>query len=153
MARGDFTVFEEFADQLGEEIHNFVSDTIKLAIIDNVVTPTAADATPAWGATSGVDYDANEVTNAGGYTTGGETIPVTWTEAAGVATLDDDSGDIALAQDASGFTDGYWGILYNDSATNKNAIGFLDLGGPVSEQAGPVNINWNVSGILTVTVS
>lgn len=153
MARGDFTVFEEFADQLGEEIHNFASDTIKLAIIDDTVTPTAADATPAWGASSGVDYDANEVTDAGGYTAGGETIPVTWTEADGVATLNDDSGDVALAQNASGFTDGYWGILYNDSATNKNALGFLDLDGPVSEQAGPVNINWNANGIITVTVS
>lgn len=153
MARGDFTVFEEFADQLGKEIHNFASDTIKLAIIDDTVTPTAADATPAWGASSGVDYDANEVTDAGGYTAGGETIPVTWTEADGVATLNDDSGDVALAQNASGFTDGYWGILYNDSATNKNALGFLDLDGPVSEQAGPVNINWNANGIITVTVS
>lgn len=153
MARGDFTVFEEFADQLGKELHNFSSDTLKLAIIDNTVTPAAGDATPAWGATSGVDYDSNEVTNAGGYTTGGIGVPVTWTEAAGVATLNDNVGDIALAQDASGFTDGYYGILYNDSATNKNAIGFIDLGGPVSEQAGPVNINWNASGILTVTVS
>ena len=67
--------------------------------------------------------------------------------------VNDNVGDIALAQDAVGFTDGYYGILYNDSATNKNAIGFIDLGGPVSEQAGPVNINWNASGILTVTVS
>lgn len=153
MARGDFTVFEEFADQLGKEIHNFASDVIKLAIIDVTITPTAADATPAWGTTSGVDYDANEVAITGGYTADGETIPVTWTETSGVATLNDNAGDIALAQDASGFTDGYWGILYNNSATNKNAIGFLDLGGPVSEQAGPVNINWNASGILTVTVS
>ena len=41
MARGDFTVFEEFADQLGKELHNFSSDTLKLAIIDNTVTPAA----------------------------------------------------------------------------------------------------------------
>jgi len=153
MARGDFTVFEEFADQLGMELHDFDNDTIKLAIIDNVVTPTAADATPAWGATSGVDYDANEVSTAGGYTSGGETVAVTWTEADGVATLNDNSGDISLSQDGSGFTDGYYGILYNDSAANKNAIGFVDLGGPVSEQAGPIIITWNASGILTVTVS
>ena len=153
MARGDFTVFEEFADQLGMELHDFDNDTIKLALIDDVITPTAADSTPAWGASSGVDYDSNEVTNAGGYTTGGETVAVTWTEAAGVATLDDDSGDVSLSQDGSGFTDAYWGILYNDSAANKNAIGFLDLGGPLSEQDGPIEITWHVSGILTVTVT
>lgn len=153
MAAGDITLFEEFADQLGMELHDFDNDTIKLALIDDTVTPTAADATPMWGAGSGVDYDANEVTDAGGYTAGGITIPVTWSEADGVATLDDDSGDVSLAQDPSGFTDARWGILYNDSAASKNAIGFVDLGADVSEQDGPVNINWNASGIFTVTVT
>ena len=153
MATGDFTLFEEFVDQLGMEIHDFDNDTFKLALIDDTVTPTAADATPAWGASSGVDYDANEVTNAGGYTTGGETVAVTWSEADGTATLNDDSGDISLSQDGSGFTDAYWGIFYNDSAANKNAIGFIELGGPVSEQAGPVAINWNASGIFTIAIS
>ena len=54
MATGDFTIFEEFADQLGMELHDFDNDTLKLGLIDNVVTPTAADATPRWGAGSGV---------------------------------------------------------------------------------------------------
>ena len=153
MARGDFTVFEEFALQLGQEHHNLASDVLKLALITNVVTPTAADATPAWAVGSGVDYDANEVTDAGGYTATGITLTgVTFTEAAGVATLDD-TVNISLAQNVLGFTNAYWGILYNNSAAGKQAIGFLDLAGPVSEQAGPVNINWNASGILTITVS
>lgn len=148
MARGDFTVFEEFADQLGEEKHNFASDTLKLGIIDNTAAPTASDATPTWS-----DYSANEVSTAGGYTANGETLSgVTWTEAAGVATLDD-TGNISLSQDGSGFTDGYYGILYNDTEATDMAIGFLDLGGPVSEQDGPVTITWNASGILTLTVS
>ena len=148
MARGDFTVFEEFALQLGQELHALASDTLKLGIITNVVTPAAGDTTPAW-----ADYSANEVGTGGGYAAGGVTLSgVTWTEAAGVGTLDD-TGNIALAQNASGFADGYWGILYNDTAAGKQAIGFLDLGGPVSEVAGPIAINWNASGILTVTVS
>lgn len=148
MARGDFTVFEEFAVQLGQELHTLASDTLKLGIIKNTAAPTASDATPAWG-----DYSANEVSTAGGYASGGITLSgVTWTEAGGVATLDD-TGNISLAQNASGFTDGYWGILYNSSAAGSQAIGFLDLGGPVSEVAGPIAINWNASGILTVTVS
>jgi hypothetical protein len=147
MARGDFTIFEEFADQLGEEKHNFASDTLKLGIIDNVATPTAADATPTWS-----DYSANEVSTAGGYTANGETLAnVSWSEAAGVGTLDAD--DVELAQNGSGFTDGYWGIVYNDSEATDMAIGFVDLGGPVSEQDGPVNIRWNASGLFTVTVT
>lgn len=151
MATGDVTVFNQFTEDLGEEIHNFENDTIKLALITNGVTPGANDATPQWGAGSGVDYDGNEVVNTGGYTAGGETVPVTFTRTAAVTTLDDNSGNVALAQNASGFTNAYWGILYNDSAASKQCIAFVELGGPVSEVAGPVNINWNASGILTIT--
>ena len=153
MARGDWTTFEEFADQIAKEKHDFANDTFKLAIISNGVTPAAGDATPQWGAGSGVDYDGNEVTNAGGYTLGGETVPVTWSESNGVGTLNDNSGDIALPQNGSGFTNGYYGILYNDSAANKDAIGFIDLGGPVSEQDGPVNINWHATAILQISIA
>jgi len=147
MATGDVTVFEEFADQLGEEAHNFASDTLKLGLIDNTTPPTAADATPTWS-----DYSGNEVATTGGYTANGETLTtVSWSEASGVATLDADN--VSLSQDGSGFTDAYWGILYNDDNATDMAIAFVELGGPVSEQAGPVAINWNASGILTVTVS
>lgn len=147
MATGTVTVFQEFSDQLGKEIHNFSSDTLKIGLIDNTLTPTAGDATPTWS-----DYSANEVSTGGGYTANGETLAsVTWSEAAGVATLD--AANISLDQNGSGFTDAYWGIIYNDSAASDDAIAFVELGGPVSEQSGPVSINWNASGILTVTVS
>ena len=148
MAQGDFTVFDEFVLDIGKEVHELSSDTLKLGIVDDTITPTAGDATPVWG-----DYSGNEVSAAGGYVADGITLTgVTFTETGGTATLDD-TGNISLAQDGSGFTDGYWGILYNSSAAGSNAIGFLDLGGPVSEQAGPVNINWNASGILTIAIS
>jgi hypothetical protein len=148
MARGDFTTFEEFSYQLGTKVHNLSSDTLKLGLIDNTAAPTAADSTPRWG-----DYSANEVSTEGGYTEGGITLSgVSYTPSGGVSTLDD-TGNISLAQNGSGFTDAYWGILYNDTATNDEALGFIDLGGPVSEQAGPIEITWNASGIQTVTVS
>jgi hypothetical protein len=147
MATGSVTIFQEVAEMIGEETFNFESDTLKLGLIDNTTPPTAADATPRW-----ADYSGNEVSTAGGYTANGETLTtVTYTEAGGVATLDADN--VSLSQDGSGFTDAYWGIIYDDTATNDEAIGFVELGGPVSEQAGPVAINWNASGIMTVTVS
>lgn len=147
MARGDLVVFEEFALNIGLEEHQLETDVLKVGIVDSTITPTAADATPTWG-----DYSANEVSTAGGYTSGGETIANnTYTEAGGVGTLDGDN--ISLSQDGSGFTDGYWGIIYNDTNATDMAIAFVDLGGAVSEQAGPIAINWNASGILTVTVT
>lgn len=150
MARGDWTTFEEFADAFGQGDHHLDSDTLKLVIISNGVTPTAGDTTPTYS-----DYSGSEVSNGGGYVTGGLTLAyggvTRWQEAAGVATLDADN--ITITQNGSGFTNGYWGILINDTHASKAAIGFIDLGGPVSEQAGPININWNASGILTITVS
>lgn len=146
MPRGDFKVFDEFTINLGQEKHTLASDVLKLGLITNVVTPTEGDATPTWS-----DYSANQVGTGGGYPTGGITLSgVTFTEVGGVATLDD-TGNISLAQNAAGFTNAYWGILYNATEAGGSAIGFLDLGGPVSEVAGPIAINWGASGILTIT--
>ena len=152
MARGDLTVFNEFVVSLAEKKINLETDTIKLALITNGVTPTADDATPYWGAGSGVDYDTNEVATAGGYSAGGFTVPgPVFTRTVAVGKFDDDGSNIALVQNVSGFANAYYGILYSDTATNKECIAFLDLGGPVSEAAGPISIAWNNSGILTIT--
>lgn len=151
MARGDWTTFEELADQLGPENHNFAAtDVFKLGIVSSGASPAAGDITPTWS-----DYSGSEVGTGGGYPSGGISLTygsvTRWAEAAGVATFDAD--DITISQNGSGFTNGYYGILYNDTQASKMAIGFLDLGGPVSEQAGDININWHASGILTFTIS
>ena len=149
MAQGDFTVFEQFYEDEGEGLHDLENDTIRLGLIDSVITPTAADATPQWGAGSGVDYDGNEVSSVSAqYPTGGLTLAnVTYNKVSGDSVLDADN--LSMSQDAgNGFTDARWGVLYNDTATNNNAIGFLDLGGATSLQAGDISINWNANGIL-----
>jgi hypothetical protein len=149
MARGDFVIFEEAVSDLANGKHNLKDTHIfKLALVDDTLSPTAADASPAWG-----DYSANEVGTGGNYTAGGETLTyengvTRWAEAGGVGTFD--AEDISFAQNGSGFTDARWGILYNMAEGNP-AIGFLDLGGDVSEVDGPVAIKWNASGIVTIT--
>ncbi len=149
MAAGDFTLFQEFVDQIGEEQHNFASDTLKLGLIDDTLAPVASMATPTWG-----DYSANEVDEfVGGYSEGGVTLSgVQWNHSGSTNTLDD-TGNISLTQNASGFDDARWGILYNSTNGTNMAIGFLDLGGDVSQIAGAITINWGASGILTVAIS
>lgn len=151
MARGEFTLFEEFATDFSNALHNLKeTHVLKLGLVDDTITPLATIESPTWG-----DYSANEVATTGNYTADGETLTFSvatrWAEADGVGTLDAD--DLTISQDGSGFTDAHWGILYNDTAASDQAIGFLDLGGPVSEQDGDVTISWNASGILTVTIS
>jgi len=153
MATGTLIVFNEFVVSLAEGKVNLETDDIRLGLIDNVVTPTVDAATPSWAAGSDEDYDGNEVApQAGDYPTGGFVItgPV-FTRTVAVGKFDDDGTDISIAQNAGGFTDAYWGILYSFTSTEKNAIAFLELGGPVSQVAGPITISWNASGILTVT--
>ena len=149
MARGDFHLFEEFAlnvldGSLAWDLNG--SDVIKLGIIDDTATPLITTASPTW-----ADFSENEVSAGGNYVADGITIDnCAYTEADGVATFDaDDNSD--LTQDGGGFTDAYWGILYN--STLSIAMGFLDLGGPVSEVAGPIVITWGGSGIFTVTIT
>lgn len=147
MARNDLTVFEALGDDVAQGKHDFETDVFRLGLIDNTTPPTAADVSPSWN-----DYSANEVGTGGGYTAGGIAVPLSVARVAEVTTIDDDSGDITIAENESGFDDAYWGILYNDTHADKPAVAFVDLGGPVSEQAGPVNIMWSALGILTATV-
>jgi hypothetical protein len=125
----------------------------KLGLVDDTITPTAADTSangPKWD-----DYAGNEVTADGNYVTGGLTLAYTsatrWSLTGAIGKFDAD--DIELAQDGSGFTDARWGILFNDSHANKRAVAFVDLGGAVSEQAGPVAIRWNANGIVKTRVN
>ena len=147
MARGDWTTFEEFSKDLANGVHNLGSDTFKVGLIDDTTPPTAGDATPRW-----ADYSGNEVSGTG-YTADGYTLTGTSTsEAAGVTTFDD-TGNVTWSQNGAGFTDAYYAILYNASASADQAVGFLDMGGPVSLQDGDITITWNASGILTISVT
>jgi hypothetical protein len=149
MARNDWVTFEEFSLDLANGVHNLGADSFYVALIDDSATePIAARANPAW--TS--DLDGNEVSGTG-YSAGGALLSGTSSaEADGVTTFDD-SGNVTWSQNGAGPTDVYWAILYNDSAAADEAVGFLDMGGPVSLIDGDISITWNASGILTVTVT
>ena len=148
MAQGDFKLFEEFAKNLGTgDVHDFGADTFKLGICTTLITPAVDDTTPRW-----VNYSGNEVATGNGYTANGETLTATtYAEVSGVAKFD--AADVSLTQNTSGFTNAGWAVLYNDTAANDEAIGFVDMGGPVSLQAGNISFAWNASGIFTVTVT
>lgn len=152
MASGDLTVFEEFSLDIGSEIHNFPADSLRLGIINNTAAPTAADLTPAWG-----DYSANEIGTGGGYTGPVLLTTVTYTEAAGVATLSADSFTITQNALGQGSVTA-WAIVYNDTEAVRPdaALAFIELG-IIDITAGNLVIKFNnvASGspgaVLTVT--
>ena len=91
----------------------------------------------------------NQVTPGGNYTTGGASVAnptVTLSGGAGVF----DGDDVSIAQHASNPTNARWGVLYSDTATNKNCLGYVDLGTTINLSAGAFSITWNASGITSM---
>jgi len=147
MAQGDVTLVQDFLDDLGGKLHDLDADTIKLGLITTLTTPTTGTANPTWGA-AGTNWSTNQVTPGGNYATGGPDISATWSQTSGLGTFD--ATDVSILQNASNPTNARWGIIYNDTATNKDVIGFIDLGADTDLSAGDFTITWNGSGIFTI---
>jgi len=145
MATGTTFVFEEFALDVLNGIHNFSSNTYKMGLIDNSAAPAATQATPTWS-----DFSANEVSGTG-YSAGGEAVTVSISEVGGVATVD--FSIVTFAYNSAGPEDAYYGIIYNDTAAGKNAVASIDLGGPKSMRVGDLTVDANASGLFKLTVT
>ncbi len=147
MAAGDITFFQEALDDafFGGWA---ASDDIRVAILDNTTTPTAADTTPALG-------DYTEVGTAGTYVAGGISLG-TWgalsTEAAGVLTFDSATNP-SWAANGSNDNDAYWALLFNQTQVGDPGFAFVELGGPFDMSGTTLTINWNASGIYTITIT
>ena len=143
MATGTLLIFDEAKKALLDGTHDLDTHSFKCAILDNTTTPTVADTTPAL-----ADY--TQVGTAGTYVSGGTALTVSLTEAAGTVTYDF-TNNPTWAQDASNDVDAYWALVYNDTNVGKEAIGFVELGGPVDMSAGALTVTWNAGGFFTLT--
>lgn len=149
MAQGDVVFFDQFLADVQEGVHNLETDTLKIGFTIGTTTPTATTADPRWGAGGTTNFSSEEVTPGGNYTTGGPTIANnSVTLSAGAAVFDGD--DIAITQNGSNPTNARWGILYNDTASGKNAVGFVDYGSAIDMSAGDFSITWSASGISSL---
>lgn len=156
MATGTVKWFAQALLDLGEKIHDLSSNTFKLGIVTNATAPSLSTADPRWGAGGTTNFSSNQVATGGTSYTGPQTLgSVTWTLVSNVPTFR--AANVNLAQDASGFTNGAYGIIYNDTDAGKRAIGFVEISatGAASLVAGPVVIDWNgaTGDILTLTQS
>ena len=146
MAQGDLTLFNEFRSQVLQGEHDLnATDTIKVALITNAVVPTASTTTPTLA-------DFTQVTGTN-YTAGGATITTPVVSNVSGATYKFDGDNVSWTQNASGPTDIYYGIIYNDTNASDMAIAFIDMTvdsgtTPISLAAGNIAINWNASGIF-----
>lgn len=153
MATGNIKWFQQGILDLGNKIHNLSSDALQLGIVTTTTVPTMATAAPHWGGTGTTNFATNQVGTGGGYTGPIALASVTWTNVSGVLTLR--ATDVVIPQNASGFSNGAYGIIYNNTDTNKRAIGFIELSaaGTLSIVSGSVTIDFQGAGtdVLTIT--
>lgn len=134
-----FNKFNSFVEALGKKVHNLNADSLKVMLTNTA--PVAANA---------VKADLTDIAAGNGYVAGG-TVSAgnTYAQASGTAKLV--SGDVVFT--AAGGTIGpfRYAALYNDTATNKELIGFWDYGSAVTLQIGETfTVDFDgVNGVLT----
>lgn len=156
MATGTVKWFAQALLDLGNKIHDLDGDMIKLGIVTTSVVPSLSTTAPHWGGTGTTNFATSQVAIGGTSYTGPQTLgTVTWSLVSNVPTFR--AATITLNQDASGFTNGAYGIIYNDTDLNKRALGFIELSsaGSLSLVSGQVIIDWSGANndILTITQS
>jgi len=153
MATGDIKWFQQAIVDLGTKIHNLTADALQLGIVTSTTVPTMATAGPHWGGTGTTNFATNQVGTGGGYTGPIALASVTWTNVSGVITLR--ATDVVVPQNASGFANGAYAIIYNNTDANKRALGFIELSsaGTLSIVSGSFTIDFQGAGtdVLRIT--
>ena len=141
-AAGDISWFDQGLYRLlRAELGGLHSATLKCALITSAATPAKTTADPRWGSGGTTNFSTNQVATGGTSYTGpitlaGQSVAVVTPNVLFRANI------ITLPQDASGFTNARWAILYEDGAS-KYAFAFLDLGSDRSIVSGQLQIDWN----------
>lgn len=153
MATGDIKWFQQAVLDLGNKIHNLSSDALQLGIVTATTVPALGTAAPHWGGTGTTNFATNQVGIGGGYTGPIALSGVSWSNVSGVITLR--ATDIVVPQNAAGFSNGAYGIIFNNTDANKRAIGFIELSaaGTMSIVSGSFTIDFQGAGtdVLRIT--
>ena len=150
MATGTMKWFAQGLHDLGNKLHDLDGDDWRMGIVTGV-TPAVNTAAPHWGGTGTTNYATSQVATTGTSYTGPIVLTSeAWALNATGAAMD--FADISLAQDASGFANGGYGIIYNNTDVNKRAIGYIEISATdaASLVSGAITITFNASGTLAL---
>ena len=131
-------IYNRYKANLMNKIIDMEADTLKVILLDNNHSFTAADNVIG-------DVDANELPTAGGYTQKTEVLANGAVTQA--ATTDFDADDSAWA--AATFT-AYHAVIYDDTVGTDDLIASIDFGGAKTVTAGTFTIQWDAAGIITL---
>jgi hypothetical protein len=126
---------------------DFDAETHKVALFTDTVTPNYSTDT-AYGV---APYNANEIPNGSGYTTGGATLTTTTLTESPAGTLMWDAADVAWA--ASTITNAKGCLIYADASAGNEAICLVTFTTPYSTTNGTFTIQWASGGIFTIDLT
>lgn len=115
-----FNKFSPFGEALAEKVHNLSTDTLKVMLSNSA--PSAA---------SGVKASITEIGAGNGYPSGGLTAAqVSSSQSAGTYKLV--LSDVIFTASGGSVGPFRYAVLYNDTATNDELIGWYDYGASIS---------------------
>lgn len=134
--------FHSFVEALAEKKHNLGSDEIR-AVLTNVA-PNAS--------TNAVLADITQISNGGGYTTGGNVCSVSTSAQTGGVYKLVLSSPTAWTATGAGFGPFRYVAFYNNTATNDELIAYVDYGSSITVSSGTFTVTLDGSaGVLTIT--
>lgn len=135
-----FNKFQPFVENLAEKVFNLGSDTLKV-----MLTNTA----PA--ATDGQLSQLTEIGAGNGYTAGGTAATIS-SSAQGSGTYKLTLADVVFTASGGSIGPFRYAVLYDDTATNDELIGYWDYGSSITIQTGNTfTVDFDVSaGVLTL---
>jgi hypothetical protein len=130
------------------------SDTAKVALFNNTVTPDMDAAVASAGYGTGTWTTAREVTGGTNWPAGGRALTGKTFTAPEPGTVVFDAADLPAAGTLT-LTDAYGCLLYDDSVTGgtvaDQGVAFLYFGGAQSVVSGNFTVVWSDSGIVRFT--
>lgn len=143
MPSSSLTKFQDFVEQLGKGVHNFSSNSFKVALTNSAPS-----------ATNTILSDITQISATGGYTSGGYALSgVTWSEASGTAKLV--ITDLVITASGGSVGPFRYVVLYNDTATSPAdaLIGYYDYGSALTLADGEtLTLDFDgTNGVLTIS--
>ena len=134
-----YNKFNSFVEAIAEKVHNLGSDTLKVALTNSA--PVAANTVLA---------DITQIANGNGYTTGGsQATQVSSAQTSGTYKLVLNSVVFTATGSVGPFQ---YAVLYNDTATNDELIGYWDYGSALTLANGDtLTVSFDgTNGVLTI---
>jgi hypothetical protein len=135
-----FNKFESFVEAIAEKVHNLGSDTLKVALSNSAPI-----------ATNTVLANITQISNGNGYTTGGtQATQVDSLQTSGTYKLR--LNDVTFTATPGSIGPFRYVVLYNDTATNDELIGWYDYGTALTITAGnSFTVDFDgTNGVLTI---